>query len=182
MYPKYQSKALLLASYPLKESDKAFVLFTERFGILHARAAAMRNEKSKLRQKSSGYFLLDTVLLQGKAGWRIVELSEPSLHLSNFDMQALLKIGDIFKILLRFVPKDEENKKLFELMLRFLNDMALSKDKKEIEEKSLLITHDILLLSGYMKGGILYNTDTHKNYNFTELEQNIKKAINTSQL
>ena len=49
MYQKYHTEALVLGSREQGEADKVFALYTKDFGLVRARASAVRREYSRMR-------------------------------------------------------------------------------------------------------------------------------------
>lgn len=143
MYPKYQTLSLILHSYNIKEADKAFVLFTKHFGIIHARAAGLRKETSKLRYVLSARPFCEIVVLRGKAGWRITEVKEFAQN-TEFSYDKLSKIGKVFKLLVRIMPKEEANADLFDDVL------CLVMQNHVTDADIIKISAQIMRHAGYM--------------------------------
>src|SRR5216684_1387129 len=55
MYQKYQTESLVLGSRESGEADKVYVLYTKDFGLMRARATAVRSEKSRMRYALQNY-------------------------------------------------------------------------------------------------------------------------------
>src|SRR3989344_5345502 len=49
MYEKYQTEALVLGNREMGEADRMIVLFSRDFGLVRARAPAIRTERYKMR-------------------------------------------------------------------------------------------------------------------------------------
>ena len=71
MYQKYNTEALILGSWESGESDRVFALFTRDFGLVRARATAVRAERSKMRYALQSYAHANVSLVRGKRGWRL---------------------------------------------------------------------------------------------------------------
>ncbi len=144
MYPKHHTRAIILRTYPLKEADKGFVLFTEKFGVLHAKAIGLRKETSKLRYKLSGHILVSLTVIQGKSGWRIVEVSNCAPLSSNIGLQAL---GKILKLILYISPKEDPmvSVEIFDDVYNYI----LNKDF-DSTEKTLRLAVKIMKSLGYV--------------------------------
>ena len=54
MYQKYQTEAIVLANREMGENDRVLALYTKDFGLVKARASAIRSEKSKARPCGTG--------------------------------------------------------------------------------------------------------------------------------
>lgn len=71
MYQKYQTDVLVLRSYERGEADRVFALFTREFGLVWARASAVRREASKMRYALQNGALSRLSLVRGNRGWRV---------------------------------------------------------------------------------------------------------------
>jgi recombinational DNA repair protein (RecF pathway) len=49
MYQKYHTEAIVLGSIERGEADRTIALMTRDFGLVRARASAVRSETSKMR-------------------------------------------------------------------------------------------------------------------------------------
>src|SRR3989344_3992259 len=75
MYQKYHTEALVLGSREQGESDRVFSLYTRDFGLVRARASAVRSERSRMRYALQHYAHARVSLVRGKRGWRIAGTS-----------------------------------------------------------------------------------------------------------
>ncbi len=71
MYQKYQTDALILRSYERGEADRVYALFTREFGLVWARAVAVRREASRMRFALQSGSYAGLSLVRGKRGWKI---------------------------------------------------------------------------------------------------------------
>ncbi|KKW47559.1 MAG: repair protein RecO protein, partial [Candidatus Kaiserbacteria bacterium GW2011_GWA2_58_9] len=71
MYQKYHTEALVLGNRERGENDRVFTLYTEEFGLVRARASAVRTEASRMRYALQNYSRARVALVRGKRGWRI---------------------------------------------------------------------------------------------------------------
>ncbi|QQG37964.1 MAG: recombination protein O N-terminal domain-containing protein [Candidatus Kaiserbacteria bacterium] len=71
MYQKYSTEALVLRSRESGESDRVFTLYTKDFGLVRARASAVRAESSRMRYALQSLSLASVSLVKGKRGWRV---------------------------------------------------------------------------------------------------------------
>ena len=111
MYQKYQTDALVLSSRELGEADKMYALFTRDFGLVRARASAVRREASRMRYALQNYALVHVSLVRGKRGWRIAGARSEgaALGLGAFARAA--------ELVTRLVPGEEKNDYLYESLL-----------------------------------------------------------------
>jgi len=169
MYPKHNTRAIVLRTYPLKEADRGFVLFTEKFGVMHARAIGIRKEASKLRYILSGSILVSLTLIQGKSGWRIVEVSK-SEKLNSYDN--LKNVGRILKLLLCMTPKEdvfisnEVFNEVFDFILRGVYE----------KEQTLQLAIKIMKALGYVRDVNI------EEFSYEKMVELMNVAIKTSDL
>ncbi|OGG57898.1 hypothetical protein A2853_03125 [Candidatus Kaiserbacteria bacterium RIFCSPHIGHO2_01_FULL_55_17] len=110
MYQKYYTEALVLGSRERGEADRVFVLYTEDFGLVYARASAVRKETSRMRYALQHFSRARVALVRGKHGWRlggatIEEVSESPEGIATF--------ARIARLVLRLVAGEERNEYLF---------------------------------------------------------------------
>jgi recombinational DNA repair protein (RecF pathway) len=69
-YEKYTTEAMVLTQVPRGEHDKVYALYTRDFGLVYARASAVRAEKSKMRYALQSHAHARVSLVRGSRGWR----------------------------------------------------------------------------------------------------------------
>jgi recombinational DNA repair protein (RecF pathway) len=111
MYQKYHTDALILGSREQGEADKVFALFTQDFGLVRARASAVRSEHSKMRFAMQKYARAKVSLVKGKRGWRAAGAS--SLKSASGDLRGITTFARISELVLRLVHGEEKNDYLF---------------------------------------------------------------------
>lgn len=111
MYQKYTTDALILSSRESGENDKVFALFTADFGLVRARASAVRKESSRMRYALQTYARADVSLVRGKRGWRVV--GARSFAQGAGKREALAAFARISSLVLRLVQGEERNEYLF---------------------------------------------------------------------
>ncbi len=110
MYQKYHTEALILGSREHGESDRVYSLYTKDFGLVRARASAVRSERSKMRYSLQSYGRANVSLVKGKRGWRAAGAScirgaAPSESVRTF--------ARVSELVLRLVHGEERNEYLF---------------------------------------------------------------------
>lgn len=111
MYQKYYTEALVLKSRERGEEDKVYVLYTKEFGLVIARASAVRSERSRMRYALQSYAHVHVALIKGKNGWRIAGAS--SLRNSFGVSHGLPVFVRVAELLQRLVTGEEKNEYLF---------------------------------------------------------------------
>lgn len=111
MYQKYQTTALVLKSSEQGEADKVFALYTRDFGLVRARASAVRAERSKMRYALQNYARADVALVRGARGWRLVGVA--ALKNAAGTMQSIAAFARVSELVLRLIQGEEKNPYLF---------------------------------------------------------------------
>lgn len=165
MRPKYPSRAIVLARYPLGEANISLVLLTPEFGLVRARAQGLRKPGAKLASALQTFTECEAVLVRGKDGWRLsgaVRIENWARKLSGRAKERAGRIASLILRLVRgetgdptifFVCNDflvslcelsEEHQELAEVVaaLAILNDLGL--DDGEVPESALAFTPDAL--------------------------------------
>ncbi|MBI5469719.1 DNA repair protein RecO [Candidatus Kaiserbacteria bacterium] len=116
MYQKYQTEALVLGSRELGESDKTYALFTRDFGLVRARASAVRREASKMRYALQNYSRVNVSLVKGKRGWRIAGASALLGLNPRGNTSRISAFARISELVVRLVQGEDANQYLFEAL------------------------------------------------------------------
>ena len=111
MYQKYQTDALILGSRESGENDRSFSLYTKEFGLVRARAAAVRAESSRMRYALQNYALANVSLVRGKRGWRAAGAT--ALKSAVGDSRGISAFARVAELTLRLVHGEEKNNYLF---------------------------------------------------------------------
>jgi len=147
MYQKYYTDALVLRSRESGEADRIYMLYTKDFGLVRARASAVRLERSRMRYALQNYSHTYVALVRGKQGWRIAGASatggvwEVSRGTPTF--------ARITELLLRLVTGEEENAYLF-AALADAHKALMDKGHKEYATIEIVCVARILYALGYL--------------------------------
>lgn len=111
MYQKYHTEALILGSREYGESDRVYSLYTKDFGLVRARASAVRSERSKMRYALQHYGSASVSLIKGKRGWRLAgAASTLSAPRNGASVRTFARISEL---VLRLIHGEEHNEYLF---------------------------------------------------------------------
>ncbi len=111
MYEKYNTEALVLASRESGESDRTVVLFTKDFGLVRARATAVRTERSKMRYALQNYTRANVSFVKGKRGWRVA--GSTAIQIAAGDSRGIGAFARISELVMRLVHGEEQNPYLY---------------------------------------------------------------------
>jgi recombinational DNA repair protein (RecF pathway) len=190
MYQKYQTDALVLKSYEQGEADKVFAVYTRDFGLIRARASAVRTEKSKMRYALQNYARANVGLVRGKRGWRMAGASAVQSAFCN--MASLSAFARISELVLRLVQGEEQNEYLFAAISE-AHDALLRENGALWSTIEIVCVARVLYALGYLSAEALETTlFTHTTYSAPYLEEahslydqllsSVNKAIAETQL
>lgn len=111
MYQKYHTECLVLGSREYGEADKVLALYTSDFGLVRARASAVRSEHSKMRYALQKFARANVSLVKGKRGWRAAGAT--ALESASGDVQGVAAFARICELVLRLVHGEEKSDYLF---------------------------------------------------------------------
>ncbi len=180
MYQKYQTDALVLGSREIGESDRVFVLFTSEFGLVRARASAVRTEKSKMRYALQNYARANVGLVRGKRGWRMAgAAATKNAYGDPKGVAAFARIAELTK---RLVHGEEKNSFLFAVLAEAHD--ALNRERVEASATiEIVCVARVLYALGYLSVEALETTlFTHTAYTRAHLleAEMIKDTLLTS--
>lgn len=143
MYQKYQTDAVVLGSREFGEADKTYALYTRDFGLVRARASAVRRESSKMRYALQDCSLASVSLVRGKRGWRVAgaRSEEPA---PRAGIHALARAAELVA---RLIPGEERNEYLYQTLLGAHAALFLGENIESIE---ILAVARVLYALGYI--------------------------------
>jgi DNA repair protein RecO len=117
MYEKYQTDAIVLASRESGEADKVYALFTREFGLVRARASAVRRESSKMRYALQEYSLANVSLVRGKRSWRLAGARALEGLAVTENLKGAQTFGRVADLVTKLVTGEERNEYLYDTLL-----------------------------------------------------------------
>lgn len=114
MYQKYHTEAIVLAALDSGEADRVIALMTRDFGLVRARASAVRAEKSKMRYATQLYSRSVASLVKGKRGWRLAGAT--ARFLARPQDAGVSAFARISELTVRLVAGEEKNEYLFDVL------------------------------------------------------------------
>lgn len=152
MYEKYTTDAIIIAAYEHGEHDKVFALYTRDFGLVRARASAVRKIESRMRSALALFSHASVSLVRGARGWRVAGArGESSEKLSSEGAHAYARI---VQLVLRLVRGEETNPYLFDVLCG-ARSACVEKDGTRIAAAELLCVARVLYALGYLSPSAL---------------------------
>ncbi len=111
-YAVYSTRGFILGSTPSGEASKIYLIYTEDFGLVRARAQSVRMLSSKLRYNLEDYSFGTFSLVRGKEVWRLTGADKQDLP----EKLSLVR-ARILNLVKRLVQGEERNEKLFNTLL-----------------------------------------------------------------
>lgn len=169
MYQKYNTEALVIGSHESGENDRTIILYTKDFGLVRARARAVRSEASRMRYGLQNYSLSYVSLVRGKASWRVAGAS--ALRYASGDLRGLAAFARICELVMRLVHGEEENAYLYAVLAEAHS--ALVREKTDaFGTIEIVCVARVLYALGYISAEALGSAlFTHTAYTGEHLEE-----------
>ena len=136
-YAVYTTRGFILGSGPSGEASKIYVIYTEDFGLIRAKAQGVRLIQSKLRYNLEDFSFCSLSLVRGKEVWRLTR--SESLGGEGTKENRLVR-ARVLSLVRRLVQGEERNDDLFKCLLML--------EKEDIKETDIL--EAILSALGYL--------------------------------
>jgi len=148
--PIISSEAVILRSYPIKETDKIVVAYTRQYGKVRGVAKGSRRIRSRFSGRLEPLSWVELVAYE-KESQELVRIDKVELlkgfGLTFQDYQAYLRSCYLVELLVETIPDREVNETLFRLILHVLPELGDSK-KSEMATLYFQIWH--LKLAGLL--------------------------------
>ncbi len=152
MYQKYYTDALVLRSRESGEADRIYTLYTKDFGLVIARASAVRREHSRMRYALQIYSRATVALVKGKRGWRLAGASASSeIRKVSSGLPTFVRIGELF---LRLVTGEEKNEYLFAVLTE-THEALMSEQGNAYATIEIVCVARMLFALGYLSSEAL---------------------------
>ncbi len=191
MYAKYQTDALVLGTNARGEADKLITLYTHDFGLVRARASAVRSEKSRMRYALQLFSRSQVALVRGARGWRVTGSLAGSL-IPTTAREGLSAFARIAQLLERLVSGEEQNTVLFSIVSDAHRALSsASAEKQPIIELVCVarILHNLGYLSTEALGSALFAQTSYSDEYLHEAEHvrtplltSVNRALSETQL
>jgi len=180
MYQKYYTEALVLESSERGEADRVFALYTKDFGLVRARASAVRSENSRMRYALQSYSHVQVALVRGKRGWRAGGAT--LIARIGGDIEGVSTFARIARLVTRLVAGEEQNTYLFAALVEA--HIALIKNTREAYPMiEVVCVARTLFALGYLSSEALQTTlFAHASYTEKDLAEalTLKERLLTS--
>lgn len=153
-YHVYTTKGIVLGSYPSREADRVYSIFTEELGLVRARARSVRAIQSKLRGSLEPFSLSSISLVRGKDSWRITGAAlEKKINEEYAGKRGILSFARIFSLLEKLVVGEESHKEILALLEHGLAYVYQIRDSADmVDMLEILLVLRLLNELGYVSG------------------------------
>lgn len=148
MYQKYHTDAVVLGSREQGETDRTVALYTREFGLVWARASAVRTDASKMRYALTHYSRAHVSLIKGKRGWRAAGAAADVVAVGKGG-EGVRAFARASALVLRLVAGEEHNAYLFDT-LADAHAALLSADTQAVPAIELVCVARVLYALGYL--------------------------------
>lgn len=149
------TKAFVLRSSDVSEASRILDLYTEKLGLVSARAQGVRLHKSKMKYSLQSLSFTFVSLIRGREYFRIVNSQEPEDFSKIFkNKKSRELVARIFGLMSRLINGEEPNQALFDHIYKtftFIKNRELS--DKQLSNLEVVIDLNILHLLGYLPEG-----------------------------
>ena len=114
MYVKYHTEGFVIRKENTGENDASYLVYTADFGLIRARARAVREERSRMRYALQECARVRISLVRGTRGWRMAGAHAESSALTG---EALCAYARVLSLVERLAG-EEANDTLFESLER----------------------------------------------------------------
>jgi len=160
----------VLGSRESGESDRFYSLFTRDFGLVRARASAVRNEKSRMRYSLQNYSRTNVSLVRGKRGWRVAGATPVSTAIDK-DTKGVSAFARIAELVSRLVAGEEQSPYLY-AALSDAHDALMHGSKGATGTIEIVCVARILFALGYISDEALQTAlFTHTDYAIEHLSE-----------
>lgn len=175
-YHIYRTEAIVLRSYPHAEADRMLMLYTEDFGLIHARAQGVRHERSKLRYALTDFSRVHASLVRGKAGWRLVGAIPIAQAPSS--RKELIVFARVCSLVLRLVHGEDRNEYLFHTLNAAHEQLFSGEDAELIEAVSVSrVLHALGYVAPDNSDGALFTEHAYESASLEQLRSALPRVV-----
>ncbi len=149
------TKAFILKSFDVDEASRMLNLYTEKLGLVSARAQGVRLHKSKMRYSLQPLTLTYVSLIRGREFFRIVNSQEPEDFSTVFkNKKARELVARAFTLMSRLINGEEPNQKLFDHVYKtfsFIKHKELT--GSQLDNLEVIVALNIMNILGYLPEG-----------------------------
>lgn len=189
MYQKYNTEAIVLGSREQGESDRVFALYTRDFGLVRARASAVRKETSRMRYALQSYSYSQVSLVRGKRGWRVGGATAGDKNIEGKNLPTFARIASL---VLRLVAGEGQNEYVFATLSEAHDTLSKNPDEARATIELVCVAR-ILYGLGYLSEEALSTTlFAHTSYALEHVQEadalrekllaSVNRAINETHL
>ena len=179
-YKTYTTEAFVCGSKNSYTSDRSYLLFTKRAGMIWATARSVREERSRQRYALQDFSLVRVSLVKGRSGWRVGSVSATNnAYLLAPTRAARGGVTNVVRLLRRYVHGEVPHPAVFSDTESVLNHLATG-SAEEVDTVLTTYTLRLLYQLGYISPQRSYETvlkDEHWLSRPTTLSSEARQAI-----
>lgn len=146
----YSAKGILLRKYNVRDADRVYIAYTEKFGKKQLIATGVRKIKGKLGGHLQEFAEIDLEFVKGKRQEKITG-AEISRNFKNIrgDLKKIVICNFILDLTDNMVKWDYPDKAVYDLLVRALEIIDGQKNIKEAHLTAYVFVWKLLAASGY---------------------------------
>ncbi len=149
-YQTYTTEAIVVGSENQLTADRMCLLFTREAGLIHARAAGLRRERSKLRYGLQDFSLVRVSLVRGARGWRLTGAEATrNLYFSAGSRAAHGALLRTLRLLRRLVHGEERSPAFYDTLRDGLSTLSAASAPAAVRGERVLALR-LLFALGYV--------------------------------
>jgi DNA repair protein RecO len=150
MHPVVVTEGIVLLKRNVGEANTVISVLTETHGLIRAKAASTRAEKSKLRFGLEPLTLATFSFVEGRHEWKLVGVEGVAKVGGNKAPKSRASLGRVIKLISRLVQGEERVPKLFEDTKIGLHSLAEASSEAELQSIECVLVLRILSDLGYL--------------------------------
>ncbi len=150
MYQIFVTEGVVLAKRNVGEANALVSVLTREHGLLRAKAAATRAEKSKLRYGIEPLTFGKFSFVEGRHEWKLIGVEDVSQIVGDTSREKRAALGRIAKLISRLVQGEERVPRLFEDAKEGLCSLAVASSHERLRSIECILVLRILSHLGYL--------------------------------
>lgn len=152
----YQTRAVILATKNMRESNKLLVAYTEKFGLMYISTQSIRELKSKMRFHAHSLSLVDIDIVEGRGIWKLTGIHEQLSSMKIVGTIAYELLSDVASVIMRLCNGEDPQEDLWRdisILYTKIFTSTIEEDEKNIIE--IIMAVRILYHLGYWEGDVI---------------------------
>ncbi len=153
-YDIYSLDSIVLRSEPIGEWDRAFLLLTREYGLVHVKAIGIDKNGSKRKGYSVRFRRFQAHIVHGRSGYRLTSAESSQAGYYSFPLHSYIVLCRLGAIYENILPAGSGGEKVFEFFTSLFDYLSLNLITKK-ESEAVFISGALAIMSilGFREGG-----------------------------